>query len=102
MEKEIQLECGEDGKFRLRKEPYCTIEVQSKEDFETLQKAVLFYSQYGEKLASAHGPLVDLDAVNEILENSHKVSDGEYGGLSSEDVYYGINKLDVYYPATKK
>lgn len=89
----INLVLGDDGVFHLKKEPFTTVEVETEEDFEHLKKAVALYCKYGEVLTKAHGPLVDMNDIDEVLECAHTVSDGEYCGYDTGDVRRGLEAI---------
>lgn len=102
---EIQLVADKNGKFHLKKDPYCTIEVETKDDFEHLQKALEFYKKYYHAIMETpHGALVDIDKIEEVLEVAQTISDGEYCGFCTEDVHDGLDKLraDTLFPSTKE
>lgn len=104
--KEIRILPDENGVFHVVKDPYCTIEVQTKEDFERLQEAMDFYTKYHHALVKEpHGAIVDIDKVYDVLEAAQIISDGEYCGFCTEDVHDGLKKLlaeNVLFPSTKE
>lgn len=76
---EILLRMNEDGVFEEYEEPYATIECQTKEDFEGLQRAVEkqnpkkpFKESLADRFCVCCGAYINFDALNGKIEHAPK------------------------------